>query len=79
MNTKFLTEVQHRTRELAVSTMDQATEVLLKEITRGPATGTTPEAWARHLAWVIGFDTLVDDRKRLAELTSFMLPDQPTT
>lgn len=70
----------HRcTRPLAIDTMDAAAEAIAKHIARGPSSSTTPEAWARHLAWVIGFDTLIDDRKRIHGVTQFVVEDDDQT
>lgn len=74
-NQKFVDEVFERSRPLAVDSMDAAAEVIAKQIAKGKSESTTDEAWARHLAWVIGFDALIDDRKRLRDLSSFMATD----
>lgn len=62
INQKGINRIYHLSRPLAVNTMDEAARVLGKEIEKGMGRDQSPEEWARHLAWVIGFDALVEDR-----------------
>lgn len=73
MNRKFMSEVSERTRPLAVDSMEEATRVIAKAIATGKDMDT--DAFARHLAWLIGFDALIDDRKALHHAASFMVAD----
>lgn len=73
MNQAFIREVHTRSRPLNVDSMDAAALVLAREIAKGPLTDIDPETWARHLAWVLGFDALIDDRKALHHLTTHMV------
>lgn len=73
LNPEGVRFVHGRVRPLDVDSMDKAAEVIAKEIARGPSEGTTPESWARHIAWVIGFDTLIDDRKAIRSITSLVV------
>jgi hypothetical protein len=76
MNAKGIKFVHEHTQPLAVNTMDAAAEVIRNNIAKKIAEGKdtkfavdSPE-FARHLAWVIGFDALVDDRKAVHEFTT---------
>lgn len=78
MNVKFLREVEHRSRPMAVDSLDDAIRVLAKNIAANPGAPTAEELGrATHLAWVLGLDGFFADRHRLRELVSFMVPDQP--
>ncbi len=73
INDKGLNFIAQRVRPLGVNTMEQAVEGLTKHIAMGPPPTTTPESWARHLAWVIGFDTLVEQRTQIHEFVSMVV------
>lgn len=73
-NQKFIDEVFERSRPLHVDSMDKAAEVIAKAIAEMKSTS-EPETFARHLAWIIGFDALIADRERLRDLSSFMATD----
>ena len=70
MNEKGIKFIEERTRPLAVATMEHAAEVLAKELQKRderigagkPLKTDTPADFGRHLAWIIGFDTMTDDR-----------------
>lgn len=65
--------IHERTRPLAVNSMDDAETTIAKALARGPSGNTTPEQWARHLAWIIGFDALIDDRKAIQSVTKLLV------
>lgn len=70
---KAVNRIYHLSRPLAVNTMDDAARVLAKEIEKGMGRDQSPEEWARHLAWIIGFDALLDDRasvQRIVEVVA---------
>lgn len=67
--------IHERTRPLSIDSMDAASEALTLALAKGPSASTTPEAWARHLAWIIGFDALIDDRKAVYSVTSLLVSD----
>lgn len=57
---------------LAVDSMNDAADIIAKELARGPSPNITPEQWARHLAWVIGFDRLIADRKAIRRVVELL-------
>jgi len=64
INSKGVRFIEAHSRPLEIDSLDRAQEVLATAIAKGPASDKiTPEQWARHLAWIIGFDDLVKDRK----------------
>lgn len=65
--------IHERTRPLAVDSMDAASEAIAAALAKGPSGSPTPEQWARHLAWIIGFDALLDDRKAINKITSLIV------
>ncbi len=70
-NQKFVDEVYGLSRPLAVYSMDEAASVIAKALDARREDDN--EAFGRHLAWLIGFDALLSDRKRLRDLSSFMV------
>jgi hypothetical protein len=73
MNQAGIKAIHDLSRPLAVDSMDRAAEVIAKEIARGPSPSTTPESWARHIAWVIGFDALIEDREKVRAITQYQV------
>jgi hypothetical protein len=65
--------VHERTEPLAVDSMADAEAVLLKELEKGRDQELDRGAWARHLAWIIGFDRLLEDRKAIHQVTSLVV------
>lgn len=82
MNRRGLQFVHDKSRPLHVYDMAQATEVIAKAIAdlieRGGnlADEQVRTAQARHFAWLIGFDTLVADRKALHAVVDLIVPDE---
>lgn len=70
MNQKGIKFIAERTRPLAVMTMAQANEVIGKELAKRderaaagkPLETDAADKFGTHLAWIIGFDALTDDR-----------------
>lgn len=71
-NQRFIDEVYGLTRPLAINSMDEASETIAKALRERTNGQDDNDKFARHLAWIIGFDTLINDRKRLRDLSSFM-------
>lgn len=78
LNARGIAFVHARTGRMAVNSTDDAEKVLVREIARGPAPGTTPEEWARNLAWIIGFDTLIGDRTAIRNVVELVVSDALT-
>jgi len=72
-NEKGVAFIHERTRPLAVNSMEDAAAAIAFALAKGPSPSITPEQWARHLAWIIGFDDLIDDRKALHAVTSLLI------
>lgn len=75
MNQLGIKTIHDLTRPLAVDSMKAAQEALAKAIAKGPSSSTSPESWALHLAWIIGFDALVEDRAKIRAITQYMVDD----
>jgi hypothetical protein len=83
MNDRGIKFINDRTAPLAVDTMKCAAEIILKEIEKREeriATGREletdrTEAFGMHIAWVIGFDALIDDRKAIHHVTEKIVID----
>ena len=76
INKKGVKFVHDGTRPLNIYSMDDAQDVIARAIEKGPPGSTTPLQWARHLAWLIGFDTLIDERKSIHSVTSLIVADE---
>lgn len=77
MNDKGIKFIHERTRPLAVATMDHAAEAIGKELAKRderakagrPLETDAPEQFGRHLAWIVGFDALTEDRAAINHIT----------
>lgn len=73
--------IHERTRPLAVDSIDEAAKQIDVAIKKGldrrvPVNFSDADerlAYARHLAWIIGFDALIDDRKAINKITSLIV------
>lgn len=74
MNKDGVRFVHKRTQPLAVPSMNYAEQAIAKELKKRGLMTDESDAdrvnFARHLAWIIGFDTLTEDRAAIHELTS---------
>lgn len=73
--------IHQRTKPLAVDSMDEAAKQIDVAIKKGldkqnPVDFFNDEEradYARHLAWIIGFDHLIDDRNAINKITSLIV------
>lgn len=78
LNAKGVGFVHDKTRPLAVYSMEEAAAAILKQLPDVAQADTQKklEDLARHIAWLIGFDTLIDDRKAIHHVTSLVADNQ---
>lgn len=83
INQRGIKMIHDETRPLAVSSMDQATEVVEKSIAvqviqnkrfnlEDPA---EREAYCKHLLWLVGFDALIRQRDNVHALVDKLVED----
>lgn len=78
MNQKGIKFIHERSRPLAVDSMDAAGEAILRALekhVKGEFDPLPLESFARHLAWIIGFDALVEDRAAVREFTDKLVEE----
>lgn len=75
LNPEGVRFVHQRSRPLDVYSIERAAEVIDKAIADAKEEPPESEGIGRHIAWLIGFDTLIDDRKEIQKLTSLVVED----
>lgn len=78
LNPEGIRFVHNKTRPLQIDSMDAAAEAIASALTRKNVAEmdlSTPEkvaSFARNLAWIIGFDAMINDRKAIHAVTSLV-------
>lgn len=75
LNPEGVRFVHQRSRPLEVYSMEQAGEIIDKAIADAKGKPSIGEGIGRHIAWLIGFDTLIDDRTEIQRITSLVVED----
>lgn len=82
LNSKGIKFIAERVRPLAVNNVEEAAKVLhealekrRKAIEQGNSVP-NDESFAAHLAWIIGFDTLTEDRTAIHQLVDKLVEDE---
>lgn len=77
MNDEGVRFIHERCGPLNVNSMDDAATLITKELRRQRERNTSDADLGRHLAWVIGFDTLIEQRNQIRQFTSLIVKEQP--